>query len=119
MRERKNSTVRVHAEAATCLLLSLLQNAVRFSPEGAEIQVRAHIDLAAGRLVAEVRDQGPGVPLDHREKTFAPFFTTAADGLGMGLFVAARIADLQNIDLSVGSCEPSGAAFRVALPLAS
>jgi hypothetical protein len=37
----------------------------------------------------------------------------------MGLFVAARIADLQNIDLSVGSCEPSGAAFRVALPLAS
>jgi hypothetical protein len=36
----------------------------------------------------------------------------------MGLFVAARIADLQNIGLSVEGCEPSGAAFRVALPLA-
>jgi len=110
--------VRAHAEAAICLLQSLLQNAVRFSPDGGEITVRARVDRDSGRLVAEVRDQGPGVPPEHREKIFEPFFTTAVDGLGMGLFVASRIADLQNIGLSVESCEPSGAAFRVALPLA-
>jgi len=110
--------VRVHGEAATCLFLTLLQNAVRFSPEGAEVEVRANVDEAAGRLVTIVRDHGPGIPPEHREKIFEPFFTTAVDGLGMGLFVASRIADLQDIELSFENVEPTGAAFRVALPLA-
>jgi signal transduction histidine kinase len=109
--------VRVHRDAAACLFQTLLQNAARFSPEGAEIEVRASIDAAAGRLVTIVRDHGPGVPTAHRDKIFEPFFTTAVHGLGMGLFVASRIADLQNIELSLLS-DPDGAAFRVALPLA-
>ena len=46
-----------------------------------------------------------------------PFFTTAVHGLGMGLFVASRIADLQNIQLALLT-DPGGAAFRVGLPLA-
>jgi signal transduction histidine kinase len=110
--------VRVHGEAATCLFLTLLQNAVRFSPEGGEIEVCARVDADSGRLVAVVRDQGPGVPPENREKIFEPFFTTAVDGLGMGLFVASRIADLQNIDLALETGQPRGAAFRVGLPLA-
>jgi len=111
--------VRVHGEAATCLFLSLLQNAVRFSPEGGTIEVRAHVDDESGRLIAVVKDEGPGIPPENREKIFEPFFTTAVDGLGMGLFVASRIADLQNIHLSVESAQPHGAVFRVELPLAA
>ncbi|MCC6849961.1 MAG: response regulator [Deltaproteobacteria bacterium] len=109
--------IRVHREAAACLFQTLLQNAVRFSPEGAEIEVEAVHDASANRLVATVRDRGPGVPPEHRARIFEPFFTTAVHGLGMGLFVAARIADLQNIELSLVP-EASGATFRVALPLA-
>ena len=111
--------VRVHGEAATCLFLSLLQNAVRFSPEGGTIEVHAHVDDESGRLVAVVKDEGPGIPPENREKIFEPFFTTAVDGLGMGLFVASRIADLQNINLSVEAAQPHGAVFRVELPLAA
>jgi len=66
---------------------------------------------------AIVRDHGPGVPVADRDKIFEPFFTTAVHGLGMGLFVASRIADLQNIQLSLLH-DPGGAAFRVGLPLA-
>jgi two-component system sensor histidine kinase PilS (NtrC family) len=91
---------------------------VRFSPEGAEVEVHANVDEAAGRLVTVVRDHGPGIPPEHREKIFEPFFTTAVDGLGMGLFVASRIADLQDIELSFENVQPTGAAFRVGLPLA-
>ena len=110
--------VRVHGDAATCLFQTLLQNAVRFSPEGGEIEVGVTVDGEAGRVVTIVRDHGPGVPPEHREKIFEPFFTTAVHGLGMGLFVASRIADLQNIQLSLDHCPEGGAAFRVALPMA-
>jgi len=110
--------VRTHGEAATCLLTSLLQNAVRFSPDGGEIALDLRVDEKKERAVVTVSDQGPGVPLGDRAKIFEPFFTTATDGLGMGLFVAARIADLQNVELSIESCAPDGAVFRVAFPIA-
>jgi signal transduction histidine kinase len=109
--------VRVHRDAAACLFQTLLQNAARFSPEAGRIEIDASVDEAAGRLVVIVRDHGPGVPDMHRDKIFEPFFTTAVHGLGMGLFVASRIADLQNIEFSLLS-GPGGAAFRVGLPLA-
>lgn len=107
--------VRVHREAAACLFETLLQNAARFSPDGAAIDVEASVDETARRLVVVVRDHGPGVPADHRDRIFEPFFTTAVHGLGMGLFVASRIADLQNIELDLLPGE-TGAAFRVSLP---
>ena len=106
--------VRVHGEAATCLLLTLLQNAVRFSPEGSKVELQARYDASSHRVTVEVRDHGPGVPSENREKIFEPFFTTAVDGLGMGLFVASRIADLQDIDLQLMPTPPQGGAvFRV------
>jgi signal transduction histidine kinase len=110
--------VRVHGDAATCLFQTLLQNAARFSPAGGTIEITAAIDEDKRRLVTVVRDHGPGVPLEHRDKIFEPFFTTTAQGLGMGLFVASRIADLQNIQLSLEPPTASGASFRVGLPLA-
>ncbi len=110
--------VRVHGDAATCLFQTLLQNAVRFSPEDGEILVDAAVDDGIRRLVVRVSDQGPGVPVEYRERIFEPFFTTGVHGLGMGLFVASRIADLQNIELSLDPAAAAGASFRVGLPLA-
>jgi signal transduction histidine kinase len=109
--------VRVHRDAAACLFEILLQNAVRFSPEGVGIEIDAEADRETDRLVVVVRDRGPGIPAEQRQRIFEPFFTTAVHGLGMGLFVASRIADLQNIELALLP-ETPGAAFRVALPLA-
>jgi signal transduction histidine kinase len=109
--------VKVHGEAAMCLFVTLLQNAIRFSPDGGDIDVVCRLDPRAGRVIASVRDYGPGVPAEHREKIFEPFFTTAVDGLGMGLFVAARIADSQAITLSFDNREP-GVEFAAALPVA-
>jgi signal transduction histidine kinase len=111
--------VRVHGEAATCLIVALLQNAVRFSPEGSTVELDVRVDAPAERVSVVVRDQGPGISSENRDKIFEPFFTTAVDGLGMGLFVASRIADLQNIDLSFENCEPHGAAFTISIPIAN
>ncbi len=110
--------VHVHGEAATCLVLTLLQNAVRFSPDGGTIDITGRLDADSGRVVIVVRDHGPGIAPDDRARIFEPFFTTAVDGLGMGLFVASRIADLQDIELALESGEQPGAAFRVAFSVA-
>lgn len=107
--------VRVHGEAATCLFLTLLQNAARFSPDGGTIDITGRVDEESGRVVVVVRDYGPGVARDDRERIFEPFFTTAVDGLGMGLFVASRIADLQDMQLALEDGERQGAAFRVGI----
>jgi signal transduction histidine kinase len=107
----------VHGEAATCLFLSLFQNAVRFSPADGAIEIAARRTSDGARVIVTVRDHGPGIAPEHREKVFEPFFTTAVDGLGMGLFVASRIADLQDIRLGLATCG-EGTAFEVALPVA-
>jgi signal transduction histidine kinase len=99
-------------------VLTLLQNAVRFSPDGSEIEIDVSVDEEEGRLEMVIRDHGPGVPPEHREKIFEPFFTTAVDGLGMGLFVASRIADLQHIGLSLEESGSNGASFRVSFKIA-
>jgi signal transduction histidine kinase len=101
-----------------CLFVSLLQNAVRFSPDGDVIEIATRSDEESARVVVTISDHGPGVAPEHRDKIFEPFFTTAVDGLGMGLFVASRIADLQGIHLTTENVSPHGAAFHVAIPIA-
>jgi len=111
--------VRVQADATVCLLTTLLQNAIAFSPEGGTVEVEAEHDPEDGAVVATIKDHGEGIPPENMAKIFEPFFTTAATGLGMGLFVAARIADMQGIKLSADNRKPHGAAFTVRLPSSS
>lgn len=109
--------VRVHHDAAACLFQTLLQNAVRFSPDGAEIEVASALNVDRTRIVTIVRDRGPGVPSKDRARIFEPFFTTTSHGFGMGLFVASRIADLQGIELVLLDESETGAAFSVGIPV--
>jgi len=72
-------------------LVNLISNAVKFSPPGGRVTVRAH--LAADHLRLEVLDDGPGVAEPDREGIFAPFEQTAAGreagGAGLGLAISA------------------------------
>ncbi len=63
----------------------------------------------------EVRDDGPGVPPDMRERIFAPFFTTRPDGIGLGLAISARIVTEHGGRIEVGENAVRGAIFRVLL----
>ena len=112
----------LHCDANKVLQLldRLLENAVRFSPRG-------RIVLAASRagspLRIDVRDQGPGVPAALHERIFAPFeqadgsSTRGADGAGLGLAIAARLAALMGARLGLASDAGQGACFTLWLPL--
>jgi C4-dicarboxylate-specific signal transduction histidine kinase len=65
-----------------------------------------------------VEDNGPGVVETCREQIFSPFFTTKAEGTGLGLVVAREIVREHGGDLTVGDSALGGAAFQLRLPVA-
>ena len=89
------------------VLQALVVNAIEASPEGGQVTIRtaAPTRSASGgtpsvgpppgernRWRLEVEDEGPGLPAEVREKLFTPHLSTKANGSGMGLFLAHRIA---------------------------
>jgi len=96
-------------------LLNLIDNAIKFTPEGGKVGISA--TLEANRPVIRVRDNGSGVELDEREKIFERFHRTVhngrAPGSGLGLSIAAAIANLHKFDLRVKDNSP-GALFELA-----
>ncbi|CAN5888199.1 ATP-binding protein [soil metagenome] len=75
------------------------------------------LDRARGPLVTlEVRDNGPGIDPQVRDRIFDPFFTTRERGFGMGLAIVHRIVDLHGGVIWVHSTPGMGSIFRIALP---
>jgi signal transduction histidine kinase len=91
-------------------LLNLAKNATRAAgPKG---QVVLAAQPGGARVDWEVRDSGPGVPDEIRDKIFTPFFTTHERGTGLGLAFVAEIARDHGSDVTVGRAAEGGARFR-------
>jgi signal transduction histidine kinase len=73
------------------VLDNLLRNAVQASPPGAEVIVRTR--TTDGGAVVEVEDRGAGVPPDRVSELLEPFFTTRAEGTGLGLAMSRAVAE--------------------------
>jgi len=101
------------------VLLNLLVNAGQAVREGGRVVVTARpAELDGERAVAlEVHDDGPGIAPELRERVFDPFFTTRAEGTGLGLAVCARIVAEHGGDLRVGQGPLGGASFTLLFPV--
>ncbi|MEA4856622.1 hybrid sensor histidine kinase/response regulator [Solidesulfovibrio sp.] len=103
------------------LLDNLLSNAVKFSPPRSE--VRVELVLAADEAVIRVRDQGPGILPEERERLFKPFErlsarpTAGEKSLGLGLAIAEGIALAHGGRIWVESEPGQGATFCFTLPM--
>ena len=94
-------------------LENLLRNAAQAAEGG---RVFASVSVEGDRLVYAVRDEGPGLPEGPGESIFEPFFTTKTRGIGLGLTVARRIAELHGGELTARSRPEGGAEFHVVIP---
>jgi len=97
-------------------LVANAQDALREESGPRDIEVRAR--AAAGEVTLEVRDSGPGIPLDVLPHVFEPFYTTKSSGTGLGLAISAGIVERLGGRLSAAS-DPTGAVFRLTLPAAA
>lgn len=64
-------------------------------------------------VCVEIRDNGPGVPEEHRAEIFKPYFTTTQKGTGLGLAVVKQIVLAHGWDIQCVANEPRGAIFRL------
>ncbi len=103
----------------------ILSNACKFSPAGAQVQVRASVQEHEGKslLRVTISDQGCGIASDYAPNIFQKFSqadtsdTKAKGGTGLGLAIAAGIAAQMQVGLSFESAQGKGSDFYVDLPL--
>ena len=94
-------------------LLNLAKNAVVAAGASGQVILAARADRGARqRIEWEIRDSGPGVPDEIRDKIFTPFFTTRERGTGLGLAFVAEIARDHGGVVSVDRGPEGGARFR-------
>jgi signal transduction histidine kinase len=115
----KMPTLRGDRERLRQVVQNLIDNAVKYSPAGAEVDVAAFSEN--GRIMVEVRDRGPGIASEHQSLIFEKFGRVAGEhakpGTGLGLFIARSIAEAHGGTLEVASGDGGGAVFTLALPV--
>jgi signal transduction histidine kinase len=101
------------------LFLNLVLNALQAMPRGGSLSLSTK--CKDGRVIAEVRDTGMGIPPEIRERIFHPFFTTREvdEGTGLGLAVSDSIVAAHGGTLEVESAVGKGSVFRVSFPTLS
>ena len=97
---------------------NLVANAIQKSPATGTINifVRHHMRDSERTAVVEVIDEGPGIPAEQLPRIFDRFYSGRHGGLGLGLYLAKRIARVHGGDLTVESQPGRGARFILSLP---
>lgn len=105
------------------VIQNLLQNAVKYSPDGGA--VRVHVERRNGEVALSVADDGIGIPQAAQELLFQRFYRAPnaeaqrMSGMGIGLYVVKEIVTLHGGRVEVASREGEGSIFTVTLPALS
>ena len=111
------------ADKVRQVLVNLLDNAVKYSPDGGEVEVR--LEEQEGRMRFSVRDHGLGVPPAEQTRIFDKFYrldpqlTRGVGGTGLGLYICRELVRRMNGRIWVASGEGPGSTFFFELPLAA
>jgi signal transduction histidine kinase len=84
------------------------------------MQGRGAIDVTVaaddGGLVVTIADHGPGIPAELRQRVFEPYFTTKADGTGLGLALVRLSLEAHGATINVSETPGGGATFSIVFP---
>jgi two-component system sensor histidine kinase/response regulator len=103
---------------------NLLSNAVKYSPPGSAIDVLVQLDAEGGKCSFSVRDEGPGIPENERDKLFKDFGrlsvqpTGGEKSTGLGLAICRKIVEAHHGSIVAENLPTRGCEFRVTLPIA-
>ena len=115
---------RVYADAERVhqVIANLVHNALKFSPEGASINISASVEPRGDQVTISVIDTGIGIPAQDRDRIFERFYKTdrarASGGTGLGLAIAKHIVQAHGGHIWVDSVENRGSRFSFTLTVA-
>ncbi len=100
------------------VFFNLFINAAQAMPTGGALKIRTLVPAARDHVRVEVIDSGQGIPREHLDKIFDPFFSTKAkDGCGLGLSITYGIIANHGGEITVDSTPGKGAQFIIRLPI--
>jgi len=109
------SSVRVDPHSSKRIFYNLILNAIQAMPDGGNLTISIY--STDGDIIMTVEDTGVGIPEKDRTKIFEPFYTTKAQGQGLGLPITKKFVEASGGSIEVESEEGKGAKFKVKLPL--
>jgi len=117
-----NLAVRADATRLRQVLLNLVGNAIKFTPEGGHIRLEAALEDSQVRL--EVHDSGPGIPPEEQRRIFEAFYrlrnsSEGIEGTGLGLAITQRLVELHGGQMGLQSEIGKGSCFHFCLPRAT
>ncbi len=111
-----NGIVSADQDRIRQVLINLVSNAINFSPDNSGIRIE--IAETDGRLAVTIRDQGPGIPVEVREKIFDKFYTIGKRyGTGLGLAICKGIIEAHKGEIMVLDGAEKGGAISFSLPV--
>jgi signal transduction histidine kinase/DNA-binding response OmpR family regulator len=120
--QQVDPNLHVHADAMRFkqVLMNLVGNGIKFTPEGGRIELAAR--KVDDQVKIEVRDNGPGIPAEQQQRIFEAFVRltetgSATEGTGLGLAITARLVELHGSKLEIESKPGEGTCFYFSLPL--
>lgn len=93
------------------ILLNLTKNAIEAMPEGGQLLISA--EKKGKRIGIRIKDSGPGISKEIRKRLFEPLFTTKTRGVGLGLTISKRLADINQAEITMESREGEGSQFTL------
>ncbi|MCH7493033.1 HAMP domain-containing histidine kinase [Patescibacteria group bacterium] len=106
------------------VLTNLLENAIKYSPNGGQIRISAYLDLDRKRVVTAISDQGIGIAADDQSALFTTFCriyrpeTGNVSGTGLGLYIVKGLVELMNGEVWLDSELGKGSTFFFSTPAA-
>ena len=123
---KENAQVQCDRKLIEQALLNLLDNAVKYTPEGGKIWIQTrdfkHVENTQTRIALEVKDTGIGIPLSDMDRIFERFYrvdkgrSRAMGGTGLGLSIVRHIMDAHGERVYVESEQGKGSTFGLTLP---
>jgi signal transduction histidine kinase len=99
------------------LFLNLLKNAIEAMPDGGELRVTMYLVEGKDAVCVDISDTGHGISETELRSIFRPFYSTKADGTGLGLPFCRRVAEEHGGEIGVESQLHKGSTFSVILPV--
>ena len=116
-----DSLISAHPVLLEQAVTNLIENAVKYSPEGSRVVVKGGVENRMIKI--EVQDNGPGIPVKDQDRIFERFYrvdkarSRDMGGTGLGLAIVKHISDIHGGWVSVNSREGQGCTFSIVLPL--